>query len=137
MTMNEVPAESSEAYPPARRGWKELGMEAVLLLPNVVKLLVRITRDPRVPMRRKVVLAAVMAYVVSPIDLIPDFFIGVGRLDDVIVVAIALNHVMQGAGREVVIEHWDGSEDSLDLILSALEWGAEIVPEPLRQFLPS
>ena len=137
MTMNEVPAESSEAYPPARRSWKELGMEAVLLLPNVVKLLVRITRDPRVPVRRKVVLAAVMAYVVSPIDLIPDFFIGVGRLDDVIVVAIALNHVMQGAGREVVIEHWDGSEDSLDLILSALEWGAEIVPEPLRQFLPS
>ena len=90
MTMNEVPAESSEAYPPARRSWKELGMEAVLLLPNVVKLLVRITRDPRVPVRRKVVLAAVMAYVVSPIDLIPDFFIGVGRLDDVIVVAIAL-----------------------------------------------
>lgn len=137
MTMNEVPGASSEEYPPARRDWRELAMEAVLVLPNVVKLLIRITRDPRVPVRRKVMLAAVMAYVVSPIDLIPDFFIGVGRLDDLIIVAIALNHVMQGAGREVVIEHWDGSEDSLDLILSALEWGAEIVPEPLRQFLPS
>jgi len=136
MTMNEV-GESSEEYPPARRGARELAMEAVLVLPNVVKLLVRVTRDPRVPIKRKVVLAAVMAYVVSPIDLIPDFFIGIGKLDDLIIVAIALNHVMQGAGREVVTEHWDGSEDSLDLILSALEWGAEIVPEPLRQFLPS
>jgi len=125
-----------DATPIPKRDTRAIALEAVLLIPNIVKLLGRIARDPRVSVKRKAFAAAAMIYVVSPIDLIPDFIAGIGQLDDLIVVAIALNHLIDGAGREIVEGHWDGSEDSLDLVLAATDWGAEIVPGPLRKLLP-
>ena len=125
-----------DADPIPKRDARDIALEAVLMIPNIVKLLGRITRDPRVSVKRKAFAAAAMIYVISPIDLIPDFIAGIGQLDDLIVVAIALNHLIDGAGREIVEEHWDGSEDSLDLVLAATDWGAEIVPGPLRKLLP-
>jgi uncharacterized membrane protein YkvA (DUF1232 family) len=126
-----------DLIPVPKRDAKEIASEAILMIPNIVKLLARIARDPRVSVKRKTFAAAAMLYVVSPIDLIPDFIAGIGQLDDLIVVAIALNHLVGGAGREIVEEHWDGSVDSLDLVLGATEWGAEIVPGPLRRLLPN
>jgi len=105
-----------------------VAIEAALLIPNVVKLLVRLMRDPRVPIRRKVLVATVLGYVVSPIDLIPDFFIGFGKLDDILIVSIAIDHLMSGPERGIVEEHWDGSIDALDLVRSVCGWGAEVVP---------
>ena len=125
-----------DANPVPKRDARAIAREAILMIPNIIKLLGRIARDPRVSVKRKTFAAAAMIYVVSPIDLIPDFIAGIGQLDDLIVVAIALNHLIDGAGREIVEEHWDGSVDSLDLVLSATEWGAEIVPRPLRKLLP-
>lgn len=122
--------------PPRRRTWRGVAREAVLVLPNVAKLLARLARDPRVPMRRKVLAGAVFVYIVSPIDLIPDLIVGIGLLDDVVLAALVLNHLLQGAGAEVVDEHWDGSQDALDLVVAVLEWAAEIVPAPLRRNLP-
>jgi len=126
-----------DSTPVPKRDALEIARETILMIPNTVKLLARIARDPRVSVRRKTFAAAAMIYVVSPIDLIPDFIAGIGQLDDLIVAAIALNHLIGGAGREIVEEHWDGSVDSLDLVLAATEWGAEIVPTPLRKLLPS
>ncbi len=126
-----------DTTPVPKRDAREIARETILMIPNTVKLLARIARDPRVSVKRKAFAAAAMIYVVSPIDLIPDFIAGIGQLDDLIVAAIALNHLIGGAGREIVEEHWDGSVDSLDLVLAATEWGAEIVPGPLRKLLPS
>jgi uncharacterized membrane protein YkvA (DUF1232 family) len=126
-----------DTTPVPKRDGREIARETILMIPNTVKLLARIARDPRVSVKRKAFAAAAMIYVVSPIDLIPDFIAGIGQLDDLIVAAIALNHLIGGAGREIVEEHWDGSVDSLDLVLAATEWGAEIVPGPLRKLLPS
>jgi uncharacterized membrane protein YkvA (DUF1232 family) len=122
--------------PVPKRQAKEIAREAIVLIPNVVKLLGRLVRDPRVSVRRKSFAAAALIYVVSPIDVIPDFVAGLGQLDDLVIVAVALNHLIAGAGRDVVEEHWDGSADSLDLVLSATEWGNEIIPGPLRRLLP-
>jgi uncharacterized membrane protein YkvA (DUF1232 family) len=129
------PITDAEGVTPARR-WQETGREIVLMLPNLAKLLARIVRDPRVPVRHKTFAAAVFVYVLSPIDLIPDMIPGLGRFDDVLFVAIALNHLIEGAGRSVITEHWDGSEDSLDLVLSVADWGAEVIPGPFRRLLP-
>ena len=123
--------------PVDKRQAREIAREAILLTPNLAKLLARIIRDPRVSVRRKSFAAAALIYVVSPIDLIPDFVAGFGQLDDLVIVAVALNHLIAGAGRDVVEQHWDGSADSLDLVLAATEWGTEIIPGPLRRLLPS
>jgi len=123
--------------PVPRRTWGEIASEAILVLPNVGKLLLRLLKDPRVPIRRKLVVAMVAGYVISPIDLIPDFIIGVGKLDDVILVSLAIDYLMRGADERIVLEHWDGSIDALDLVRSVFTWGTEIIPDSVRRLLPS
>lgn len=125
------------SVPVPARTRQELALEAVLMIPNVVKLLTRLVRDPRVPVRRKMIVGAVLTYVVSPIDLVPDFVVGFGRLDDLVLVSLALDHIMEGTDEQVLQEHWDGSEDALDLLRSASSWTAAIIPDGLRRFLPS
>jgi uncharacterized membrane protein YkvA (DUF1232 family) len=136
----DIPDHSSGAVdrslPVPARAWNEVALEAALLLPNLLKLLTRLLRDPRVPIRRKVFIGAVMVYVVSPIDLIPDFVVGLGRLDDIILVSLAVDHLMNGSEEAIVLEHWDGTIDALDLVRSIFAWGAEIIPPSVRKFLP-
>ena len=136
----DIPGPSSDpvdrSAPIPARAWNEVALEAALLLPNLLKLMTRLMRDPRVPIRRKVFIGAVMAYVVSPIDLIPDFVVGLGRLDDIILVSLAVDHLMNGSEEAIVLEHWDGTIDALDLVRSIFAWGAEIIPPAVRKFLP-
>jgi uncharacterized membrane protein YkvA (DUF1232 family) len=137
----DIPDHSSGAVdrslPVPPRAWNEVALEAALLLPNLLKLLTRLMRDPRVPIRKKAFIGAVMAYVVSPIDLIPDFVVGLGRLDDIILVSLAVDHLMNGSEEAIVLEHWDGTIDALDLVRSIFAWGAEIIPPAVRKFLPT
>lgn len=124
----------SDPVPP--RSWNDIVSEVVLLLPNLAKLLVRLMRDPRVPIRRKLFVASVAAYVISPIDFVPDFVVGFGKIDDVILVSLAVDHLMRSVDAEIVLEHWDGSIDALDLVRSVFAWAADILPESMRKFLP-
>lgn len=125
-----------DTVPMARRSRQDVAVEGILLIPNVVKLLTRLMRDNRVSMRRKAFIGAVLVYVISPIDLIPDFVIGIGRLDDLVLVSLAVDHLMSGTDEEVVREHWDGTEDGLDLVRSAFGWAASIIPDSARSVLP-
>ena len=127
--MKPVPMDQNEQ-------WRATVREGILLIPNVVKLLARIVRDRRVTVRAKAFAAAVLVYVISPIDIIPDFIIGFGKLDDLILSAVAIQHLVEAAGPEIVAEHWDGSEASLEMILTAAEMGAEVIPKPIRRMLP-
>jgi uncharacterized membrane protein YkvA (DUF1232 family) len=139
MTDNRNDAEVAaidDSVPVLARSRQELALEAVMLLPNIVKLLSRLMRDHRVPIRRKIFIGAVLGYVISPVDLIPDFVIGIGRLDDIVLVSLAIDHLMSGAEEEIVREHWDGTEDGLDLIRSVFAWGAAIIPDGVRRMLP-
>ena len=103
-----------------------------MTLPNLAKLLVRLARDPRVPVRAKVVAAAAAAYAISPIDLVPDFIPLIGRGDDVVVVALALDFLIAEAGVAVVREHWDGSDEVLSLVVDVVGMVAGLVPRPVR-----
>lgn len=120
---------------PADRSWRQLVWEATLLLPNLVKLLARLIRDPRITRRRKIVAGVVLGYLVSPIDLIPDIVPILGQADDVLLVAFAIRHLMEGAGHDIVMEHWDGDPNLLEIIDALLEWGSDLLPQPVRRFL--
>jgi len=125
-----------DTVPAPRRTWRDMSFEAALLLPNVTKLLARLIVDPRVSTRRKVLVGAVLVYIVSPVDLIPDFVIGVGHLDDIVLASLALDHLMAGTDEAIILEHWDGSIDGLDLVRSVFAWGADIVPAVFSRVLP-
>jgi uncharacterized membrane protein YkvA (DUF1232 family) len=86
-------------------------------VPDCVVLFKRLAGDPRVPRRRKLLLAGVAAYLAFPLDLIPDFIPVLGQLDDALVVAMALRRIVSAAGEDIVTEHWPGPETSLRTVL--------------------
>jgi uncharacterized membrane protein YkvA (DUF1232 family) len=79
-------------------------------IPDCVVLVTRLLRDPRVPLRHKLLLGALVGYLALPFDLVPDFIPVAGHLDDVLVVALTLRAVLRSTGRELVREHWPGPE---------------------------
>lgn len=99
---------------------------------NLAKLLVRVARDPRVPGRAKVLAAAAAAYVLSPVDLVPDFIPVIGRYDDILIVALAVDCLIKQAGSTVVQEHWDGPDEMLAVVVNAVGMVAGLVPRPVR-----
>lgn len=114
---------------------RKLTRDAAFLVPNLVKLLARLLRDPRVPRRSKLVVGAAMAYVVSPIDILPEFIPVVGFADDLLLAAFAVNHLVEVAGEDVVLEHWDGPRDLLELVRSVLEVASDFIPSRLRRVI--
>lgn len=88
-----------------------------VFVPDCLVLFRSLLRDPRVPTRRKLLLAALVAYLAMPIDLVPDFIPVAGQLDDAIVVALALRAVLRSGGPELLREHWRGPDRSLDVLL--------------------
>ena len=86
-------------------------------IPDCLVLLHVLLRDPRVPRRRKLLLAALLGYLTMPFDLVPDFIPIAGQLDDAIVVALVVRSVLRSGGPELVREHWRGPQRSLDALL--------------------
>jgi len=98
-------------------GRRTAAREVAALLPNLLSLFKGLIRDPRVPRGSKALLALAAAWVASPIDLIPEFIPFLGPLDDAVVAALVLRHLLRTAGREVVAEHWRGDPRTLDRLL--------------------
>jgi len=82
----------------------------------VAKLLGRLAKDPRVPAREKALLTAFLAYLASPLDLIPDWLPGIGHLDDWLFAALVLDRIVAATGEEVIKEAWDGQWDILKVV---------------------
>ena len=73
-------------------------------LPDLARLAGRLLRDPRVPRRWKLALAALGAYLAFPLDIVPDFIPVAGQLDDVILCVLVVRGVMRAAGPGVIRE---------------------------------
>jgi uncharacterized membrane protein YkvA (DUF1232 family) len=114
---------------------RQMAMDAVLMIPNLVKLVGRLLTDPRVPRRAKVVLGFAAAYVASPIDLIPEFIPVIGWADDLLILIYALDSLIERAGKDVVEEHWDGPGDLLGLIRDVMGMGRNLVPKPISRVI--
>ena len=82
-------------------------------VPDCVVLFSRLLRDERLPRRHKLLVAALLPYLLLPFDLIPDFIPVAGQLDDAVIVALVLRRVLR-ANPELVEEHWPGPRRTLD-----------------------
>ncbi len=120
-----------------RRGAKRTVTHYIGQLPRYVRLLGGLLVDRRVSIWDKLLVAGAIAYIVSPIDLIPDFIPFLGEVDDVYLLILALQRLMANAGRRVLLEHWTGDPADLgDLNLhQALSAAAFFLPLPLRRRL--
>jgi uncharacterized membrane protein YkvA (DUF1232 family) len=86
---------------------------ALRLLPDVLRLVRRLAADRALPRAVRIRLWLLLAYLVSPLDLVPDFIQVIGYADDVVVVAWALRSVVRRAGREALARHWPGEPAGL------------------------
>jgi uncharacterized membrane protein YkvA (DUF1232 family) len=102
--------------------------EYILLIPDLFMLVTRLMMDKRVSSRQKVVLGAALAYVVSPIDLIPERLFGaLGYLDDVAVMVAALNILFKEVDSQIIQENWSGSADLLATIRKFLDQADQMI----------
>lgn len=93
-------------------------------VPDCVVLFSRLLRDKRLPRRHKLLVAALLPYLLMPFDLIPDFIPVAGQLDDAVIVALVLGRVIR-ARPELVREHWPGPTRTLDWLEARQRRGAD------------
>jgi len=89
---------------------------ALRLLPDLLRLVRRLAADRSLPRGARARLWLLLAYLLSPIDLVPDVVPVLGYADDVVVVAWALRSVVRRAGREALERHWPGELAGLTVV---------------------
>lgn len=91
-------------------------IEYAMLIPDITVLLIRLLRDRRVNIRVKAKVAGVIAYLASPIDILPDFIPFIGSIDDTAVAFFGLNSIMNDIPEEIILENWQGDKDIIKII---------------------
>lgn len=74
-------------------------------LPNFLRLFWRLFKDPRVGLGPKLLIWGLLAYLLLPLDLLPDLVPGLGQIDDLIVTFVGLKIFVSLCPRQVVREH--------------------------------
>jgi uncharacterized membrane protein YkvA (DUF1232 family) len=97
--------------------------EVIRLIPDVLRLLRAIVGDRSTPLDVRLVLVGLLAWIVSPIDLIPEFIPVLGPLDDIVVAVVAWRYVRRRMGVESLQQRWSGTHDGFRLLLRAIGSG--------------
>ena len=90
--------------------------ELLGVVPDLVRMLRDIVRDPATPVDVRLVLVGLLVWIVSPIDLIPEFIPVIGPLDDVLVAVVALRYVRRRIGVEAMRVRWRGSDEGFAVL---------------------
>ncbi|MDP9279112.1 MAG: YkvA family protein [Gemmatimonadota bacterium] len=131
------PRETAEPAETPRTGAKRTVMGTMKELPNFLRLLGGLITDMRVSTTDKLLVAGAVAYILLPMDFIPDFIPFLGEVDDIFLLVLALQRLIANAGRAVVQDHWLGDPKqlgSLDLERT-LAAAAFFLPRRIRRRL--
>lgn len=90
-------------------------------LPDCATTARRLRKDPRVPARTKLAVGFALLWVLSPIDLIPEFLPVIGPLDDVVVVALAFRYAARQVPRSVLLDAWPGKPATMERVLGPIK----------------
>jgi uncharacterized membrane protein YkvA (DUF1232 family) len=90
--------------------------ETLAVVPDLIRLVRDLIADSATPLDVRITLAAMLAYLVSPIDLVPELIPVIGQLDDVVVGVLALRYTRRRLGSEVLRSRWQGSASGFDLL---------------------
>jgi len=104
---------------------RDLALPALRALPDIVRLARRLLSDPRTPRRHRAALVVLVVWLVSPIDLLPEFLPGIGPLDDIVAAAVILGWVGRQTGTARLRELWPGDAAGFTLVARMLRLPAE------------
>jgi uncharacterized membrane protein YkvA (DUF1232 family) len=100
---------------------RDVGLgELVRLVPDVLRLVRDLLADGTTPLPVRLALAGLLAWLISPIDLIPEFIPVLGPLDDVVVAVLVLRYVRRRLGAEELRRRWRGTPDGFALLTGVL-----------------
>jgi uncharacterized membrane protein YkvA (DUF1232 family) len=91
-------------------------LPALPLVPDLVGLVRAARVDPAAPGRSRLALGALLLYLRSPIDLLPDLLPGIGTVDDLIIAGVVLRRVERRIGADVLRGHWPGTDAEYDVL---------------------
>jgi len=94
--------------------------DATRLLPDTIRLVRRLSTDRTISRSTRWWIWALLIYLASPIDLVPDFLPVIGYADDAIITSFVLRHVIARSGTAKLREHWPGSEAGLANLIRLL-----------------
>lgn len=115
-------------------------MPYLLLAPDLFVLLIRLIKDPRVEVSAKAIITVAVLYFMTPFDLIPEALLGpIGYIDDIVLAVFALKKIIGEVDESILLEHWNGKQNLLQVIQDVIEKADELVGskrlEKIRQFL--
>lgn len=99
--------------------YKEL-VEYSLLIPDLISLIYRLLKDPRVNKKNKLILGGVAAYIVSPFDIIPDKIPFVGKIDEMALLFFALDKLINSEDENIILENWEGKDNLIEITKNVL-----------------
>jgi uncharacterized membrane protein YkvA (DUF1232 family) len=94
--------------------------ELIAVIPDVLRLLRSVVGDRSAPLDVRLVLIGLVAWILSPIDLIPEFIPGIGPLDDVLVAIVAFRYVRRRVGVDDLRRRWLGTDAGFELLLRVI-----------------
>jgi uncharacterized membrane protein YkvA (DUF1232 family) len=118
-----------------RKEARNILKDALMLIPNFLKLLVRLFKDSRVPTTEKALLAGAIVYVISPIDVIPDLIPFIGQVDDIYLVSLTLLRLLSRSGEDVLRQHWDGAGDLASVVDNIVRAARYVLPKRVQEIL--
>jgi uncharacterized membrane protein YkvA (DUF1232 family) len=120
-----------------RTGAKRTILHTIQQLPSYLRLLGGLFTDRRVSAVDKLLVGAAIAYILAPVDFIPDLVPFMGQVDDVFLLMTSMQRLIANAGRRVVAEHWHGDAEELrDLnVRRVISAAAFFLPLGLRRKL--
>lgn len=98
-------------------------------------MIARLIGDPVLPRRVKLVLAAAIVYLVSPLDLVPDLMPILGYVDDVVIGAVVVDGILSHVDRTLVLRYWPGTPASLDKVARVARFLSAWLPRRVKQRL--
>ena len=109
-----VESETAEVREGPRSGARRTVLDTIKQIPDYLRLLVGLLSDRRVAGIDKLLVAGAIAYIVMPIDLIPDFVPFIGQIDDIYLLVFSLQRLITNAGVKVLTDHWRGAVSELN-----------------------
>ena len=112
--------------------------DLIMALPDLVSLSFKLVKDQRVPAELKLKITLAVAYVVSPVDLIPEALGGVlGFVDDTLAMAVLIAGLVEEIPDEVIRDNWSGRPDILELIINGKDLLSKMLPANIAEKLIS
>lgn len=105
----------------------------IKLLPQFLGLLLNLLRDHRVSSTDKAILGATVAYMLNPVDLVPDWIPFLGLVDDVYLVAVALLRLVLRVDEKVLKDNWRGRDDLIPLLRKVADGAVAFLPVRIRR----